>query len=583
MSGNVPESKDQGAPAINVAGEDLVRRQGAGLQAALITISAVSLFAGITVVSRLFGCVGAARCSPSSPWMSLVVLYALLPLEGIYTTRWLNAPERRHVEKLPYRLSEFLTVIIVVRLFTWTLAGSWPRMELLESYLNYPLFLFNDTFFVIGVLLVGFAWIYAIGLENVFGRLAIDAAEAAYYSLPLADREPGKRPMSVDRSRLVASLMQQWMWGNIILIICTAITTFDFSGFELNQQFRSITRSPLSSDSIVALMGYILSGLLLLSQARMATMKARWLIAGAVVSPRVRQSWHRNSLGLVVVVALLAAFLPLGSTFAVGPILRAIAQGVFTIFGTLAALFFALVSLLFPRVIAPASQRTAPTSPINPSGLPASEPNELVGLILSSMFWALAIFAAVTALTFFLRDRGFNLKWSVLHNAWLGIRHWLKSLWQDLSVQATQIRRALPVRRRSQPASLPISPNISWKLIRFNRLTSREQIRYLFLSITRKAGEKGIVRRLSETPSEYVRKLKEEWPEAATDLQGVTSAFLKARYSIQSIENEEVRAVMPAWRRLKRLIRRRRGRDKSTEEPPSTSASFRRPDQRSLD
>jgi hypothetical protein len=498
--------------------------------------------------------------------MSLVLLFALVSVEGIYTTRWLNAPQRRQVDHLPDRLSEFVTLVIVVRLFTWTLGGSWPRISLLRNYLLYPISLFNDSFFMIGLLLVTLAWLKALSTESIFAQLAIDKAEAGYYGLAPADREPGKRPVAIDRGRLVDQLFQQWMWGAVILIVCSAITTFDLSGLDARPQFRSLTRSPLGSDSIVALMVYVLSGLLLLSQARMAAMRARWLISGTTVARRVNRSWHRSSLGLVIVIAFVAAFLPLGSTLGAGRILQAVLQGVYAAFSVLVALFLALLSMLVPQMSAPTTQRAAPAGPLAPPGSPAAEPNELFGILLSSMFWAIAIFVTVAAITFFLRDRGYTLRSSVLRNAWRAFLSWVSGLWRDLATQATLIRRSLPTRRRAHAASRYAAPKASWRLFRFSRMTAREQIRFLFLSIARRAGDRGMVRRLSDTPLEYATKLEETWPDTAADVEELTAAFLKARYSIEAIQREDVKAVTPAWRRLKSRLRRRRDRDGESSE-----------------
>ena len=83
---------------------------------------------------------------------------------------------------------------------------------------------------------------------------------------------------------------------------------------------------------------------------------------------------------------------------------------------------------------------------------------------------------------------------------------------------------ALANRRGSaeEPAGSP------WRFIRLNALSAREQIRYFYLSTVRRAGERGVPRDRSETPSEFAADLKENWPEAEVDIEALTDAFLHA-------------------------------------------------------
>jgi hypothetical protein len=99
-----------------------------------------------------------------------------------------------------------------------------------------------------------------------------------------------------------------------------------------------------------------------------------------------------------------------------------------------------------------------------------------------------------------------------------------------------------------------------WNFIRLNALSAREQIRYFYLSTVRRAGERGVPRDRSETPSEFAADLKENWPEAEGDIEALTDAFLHARYSRQEIE--DVSPVKQTWKRVKSSLRRRNRPDR---------------------
>jgi hypothetical protein len=56
---------------------------------------------------------------------------------------------------------------------------------------------------------------------------------------------------------------------------------------------------------------------------------------------------------------------------------------------------------------------------------------------------------------------------------------------------------------------------------------------------------------------EFAQDLKENWPDAAVDVETLTDAFLQARYSPQPIESEQVHPIKEHWKRLRARLRRR--------------------------
>jgi hypothetical protein len=52
--------------------------------------------------------------------------------------------------------------------------------------------------------------------------------------------------------------------------------------------------------------------------------------------------------------------------------------------------------------------------------------------------------------------------------------------------------------------------------------------------------------------------LDERFPELEPDLEGLTGAFIQARYAPHPVEQEDVAAVKPLWERVKAALRRRR-------------------------
>jgi hypothetical protein len=87
-------------------------------------------------------------------------------------------------------------------------------------------------------------------------------------------------------------------------------------------------------------------------------------------------------------------------------------------------------------------------------------------------------------------------------------------------------------------------------------------VRYYYLSVTSRAAQAGQPRKPAETPYEYRQVLQERFPELEPDMSGLTEAFVEARYSQQSIEEDDLQAARSLWQRIKAALRRRRVRPK---------------------
>lgn len=75
------------------------------------------------------------------------------------------------------------------------------------------------------------------------------------------------------------------------------------------------------------------------------------------------------------------------------------------------------------------------------------------------------------------------------------------------------------------------------------------------------ADELGFPRRPAQTPREYEPTLAANLPEAQTETDRLTQAFVEARYSRRSIEVNEVRRVRAYWERMRAALQARRRRE----------------------
>ncbi|WP_420627534.1 DUF4129 domain-containing protein [Candidatus Leptofilum sp.] len=528
------------------------------IQPILISLLITALFSAILVLTEII--------TESDGWLPFSLFILFVTLEGCYTTLWLQQPERRLLNHTAYRAAELLLLFLLLRLFTWVIAGNWPQWADLPSILRSPQLLLLDSKLIWGGILALAAWNWATRLGITYTELSIDQAEVYYYSQLPSHRSASDKPVRTNRGEIVLSFFRLWIIGAVILAAVTSMSGFDLININSDSPL-NIIRLELRPELLTFLIIYFLAGFTLLSQAQLAAMNARWLINGVKRVGQVEKSWHRYTLWLLGSIALIAAFLPIGSTFAISNILNGILLGVTAVAGFIISLFSTLLALFLslfagepqPETAEPLVQPTLPPIPTPspmpiPSALPPSPID--VGLITSSLFWAVAIVMSVMAISFFLRERGVTMNTAVLQSWWRRLLAWLLIRWREAGSQVQDWQQAVRTRLQREPKEREDGSKPPWRFIRINALSPREQIRYFYLSTIKRASDKGVAREKAETPLEFAEDLKENWPEAEEDVKALTDAFLEARYGRSPIEAEDVNPVKKRWRQVKSSLRR---------------------------
>lgn len=521
------------------------------LQPLLLAAMVTAFLTGIVSLIR--------QGDPEGPWGPLGWFLFLVALQSALTTLWLHHPDRRQVARTQYRVAEIIVLILVARLLTWFVAGGLPRAALWRDYLINPFLLLDGPFFVYA-LLAFIAWERSLSLSAIFGQLALGIDEAAYYRQPAAVRGADHyNPFNFERQELVNQFLRAWLGMGVFLGICAAFTTFELS--ELARTFRGLTRLGLSSEMLLALVSYFLIGLWLLSQARLSAVYARWVATGVTTQPAVWQRWHRLSLWLLLAIAGIAAFLPIGSTIGLARILQAVVGVLFLLVGAIFTFFISLFSLLLsPFLGAQAAAEDVPT-PAPPQApsifqdtiLPASETTSMV---MGALFLIVLVVVAAVALYFFLRERGVGVKMPAFSLFWNRLITWWRAFWQGVGGQVGEIRRRVTAQMRPPEIKLE-APKPPWNFVRLSNLSPREQIRFFYLAAVRRARERGVARAESETPLEFAQDLRENWPEAEAEVGTLTEAFLEARYSRHVLAEEDAGIVKQTWRQVRSRLRQR--------------------------
>jgi hypothetical protein len=533
----------------------------------LIAALATSVSVALLVIVRIV--------SPASNWLIVAPLCFLVAIEGTYTAAWLNNPDSHGVDRLAYRAAEVLLIIVVARVYSWVAFGPGiPAPEDVRLFLTAPLALVVTGGFLTTLVATLVAWWLAVSTGQTLAQLDLTVYEINFYTLSLTEQKTkaDDRPIQISRDELVRQFFSRWVIVGILMVALAALSTFEVEQFASVANPLAITRLGLGAAMLFALMTYFLAGLWLLSHARLLRMNARWLIDGAAKDVSLDRGWQRGALLVLSLIALVAAFLPIGSTLAISRILSIGLSGLAYLAGRLFALLgylFGSVLLALTRNIEQSTVERPEFMPLPPPPPPAAAPpgqmDPLFGMLVSSAFWALFIALIIGASLFFLRERGYRIEKTRVQGIWLTAATWLRERWARLTGRARRFNQEWRARlSAARPPSPPGSgtPAARPRFIRLGALPPREQVRYYYLALVRRAGERGIRRGPSETPLEFGRSLKAELPDAQDDVDELTGAFLRARYSPQPIDRVAAGSVKARWNRLKAQLRARATRGK---------------------
>ncbi|HSN75899.1 MAG TPA: DUF4129 domain-containing protein [Anaerolineae bacterium] len=514
----------------------------------LIAVQVTCLIAGLWVIA-----LNVSETPGDLRFVPIVVFVAALA--GVASAQWLAQPAQRLVGQTSFQLAQLLLLLAVLRVLTWGMTGQWPTLASLRGWILEPWSFFDGVFLAVS-LLAALAWHRAAVVAGIFYRLALTPGELAYDNERRAGSfwRSGRLPERslVSRADLVEQYVTQWMLGGVFLALCAAVTRVRI-GERLSL---NVLDMDIPGPLVAAMVFYFLIGLVLLGQARLAMLRAQWLLDGVEMPGRLPTRWNRWSLVVIIGVGVLAALLPLGSTWQIGAIVNAVVMffvriALFIVF--LITWVFALIMSLFgeqpPMPEVP--QELVPAVPQEPL-VPLMETPPWLG---GATLWLIILIVLLLALRLLLGKDGLDVTRRKLQRALARLWAYLQSWGRGVQNLARSIQVSLPGRRATANDEAARQP---WRFIRLGGLPPREQVRYFYLSTLRRAADQGIVRQPAQTPREFVHDLEQTWPEAELDVEALTDAFVTARYDTAEISPDEAQQVKSVWERIKRALRGKR-------------------------
>src|SRR5690606_12762761 len=175
--------------------------------------------------------------------------------------------------------------------------------------------------FIVAILLILLSWGAAAFATGQFLEMALRPDE-------LAERVPDRyryvydSRLRSDRRSLLARFTEYWIFGGVFMLILTA-------GSQLGpgeNVFFALARQGIPSAVIGAGVVYFLTGFILIAIGRLAVLRAQWQIEEVTTTASIARNWPLYALGLIAIMGIVAALLPLGGTFWLARILMTLMQ-----------------------------------------------------------------------------------------------------------------------------------------------------------------------------------------------------------------------------------------------------------------
>jgi hypothetical protein len=530
----------------------------------------------------MFACVAwslalglSARGLPSPQILSVVLVATAVYAAGL-------ALGGRHVGRNLRRYTEYgvmdwvlllVPILLVLKLLPYLLQGPGAVVAEVASWLDDPV-RFWDVPLVWSLILVFFVWDEALRAAEDLSRLSLQPGELPPPASTPAYHDWLSSPYRfVDHTGAWRRLMWRFVIGGFIMLVFTGLAFVD------PERLSDPNRPEVGGLHLHVLLYYLL-GFVLAAQTSLDRLRTGWLRAGAVVQTGLASRWLGYGAGLVLASLLLALLLPTSFTppddqsiisWLLFP-LRLLFGAFNWLLTHLAALVLTPLTWLVPRGVGPsgaaAGARDTPPPLLPGDGLPApGGPTWTSRLVFALLLYVLPAALTVYAVWNTWRKRhaiiqGLRSFWKdALALVWGAVLELLAVLWRLFSFGSPRLLSLAPeaiqarLRRRRQAAP-PGGGARGW--LRLRGLGPRELIQYFYVSLVQRAAALGWARGKGQTAYEYSRQLADRLPEGRRELETLTEAFVRAKYSPRPIDETEARRVRGPWQRLRASLQARR-------------------------
>lgn len=454
--------------------------------------------------------------------------------------------------------TQWVVILLFLKIALWI--ASPPESWIVEFQLMRINFLdhFIDIHYTYHLFFIILIWLVAGYFTGLLNEMSLDESLIRFENAIMAPVE--ERPA---RERLLGAFFTI----GFILVTITAVLRLNLRSLLQGGGAGEVLMQPLPYLAAGAwnVLFYFILGLSLMSLSQFARLNARWSFQKIEVNPKLASRWAGYSIGFILLIAFVTSLLP--TNYSLG-LLSSFEKAIMIVYsfavfivGFLFSLLIFLIGLLgnFFGLETIESSNQAPMEFIPPE-IPVEAitngTNPWWDLIRSLIFWMVTLSLIGFSLTTFIKhhaDYFQNFKnvrlFSWLVKAWHSFRLLFKAFNQQIS---TAIDSGIN-RLRSRQSSIKVDE--VRKLFQYRRLDNRQRVLLTFFTMIRRSGQKGIKRAGSQTPYEFATKLEATLPETEEEIDGITDAFVIARYSKTDMDEERVSLTRHYWSKIRNALK----------------------------
>jgi len=484
--------------------------------------------------------------APAVRW-SIAGMGILAAIIGCTTTTWLAMPAQRLRRSGGYRVAEIALLVAVARAVLWLAAGDLPSPLAL---LSDPTGVFANGAFLFALITILFTWYAAIDFTDDLMKMALQPDELWINRRANVRFADSARPAPTNRTLILRGFVVRWVsWGILLILIASTLRL----GIA-RPNFWALGRLDIDPLVVGAVLTYFLIGLLLISQGQLAVLRARWTLDRLPAATAITRNWPLYTLLVILLFAVIAAFLPLGDTYLLSVVLSTILNAAFAlvylIFRLIMVGFLMLLSLLPFSQSAPEAAQPPPAA----QNILEQPPDMLVipPWVGGLFFWLSVALLLGYAAYFYFSDKETSLRW-------------LRRLWEHLVAQwqllfgavhrwYAQRQPAAGEQESSQGRGLPsfVRRLLPWRL-----LTPNQRVRLLYFQFLEAAEERDVGRKPAETPDRFGPRLETAItppPDEAETIEGLTAAFVDVRYAGRNVTAAFTDQLKQRWARLRSAL-----------------------------
>jgi hypothetical protein len=453
-------------------------------------------------------------------------------------------------DKWVFLASEFIFLAILIKILLYFMYG-FEQLLIDVPRWQADLSTFFSPEFLVDVLLIFSARIFFAQVLADFDSLQSDEEDVYSENIGILEK---------DRLSTHQRLMEMVLGTGLAIAFITTLTRVRMPA---SMGIPDAWQAPVFNVVL-----YFILALILLSQSQFALLHGRWLWQRTPVSPGLSRNWIIYTLAFFAILGLLILLLPthysLQLLYALQVVFSFIVQILMFLMALIAFLFSLLMSL-FSKPNQQATQETMPSPQFNKIQVATqTTPVPWLETVRAVVFWAIFGSVLVYAIKTYVIRNGLLIATLRRSSIIAWIMNGFKSIWSWLLGVNRQVSATLAATFLKGRSILMAAGDAEKSEFANPRsLPPRQKVIFYYLTLVRRSSQRGLPRKLNQTPLQFEETLRASLPEVENEIDALTDSFVEARYSKHEIDGEKVNLLQEFWKKVMTTLRNWQDRSRS--------------------